>query len=116
MAPNSFNKQVTTLFVPESSNYPGLDFFIWSHVDHVLMAFQVTVKNPFTSHPKINEGSEICKQWLDFCFADLKQNPIDIYWIIPKSCVGKPKKFNDRVILLEELRGDFPALQKLSLQ
>ena len=79
------------------------------------MAFQVTVKNPFTSHPKINEASKICKQWLDFCFADLKQNPIDIYWIIPKSCVGQPKGFKGRIVLLEDLHADFPALQKLKL-
>jgi hypothetical protein len=114
---NSFNHQVMTLFVPKSPNYPGLDYFIWNPHDLVLMAFQVTVKNPFTSHSKINGASENCKLWLDFCFHGLVvKKPMEVYWIIPKSCVGKPKNFDDRVILLEDLWCDFPALQKLLLQ
>ena len=114
--PNSFNQQVMTLFVPKSPNYPGFDYFIWNPVDLVLMAFQVTVKNPFTSHPKIDGASENCKGWLDFCFHGLEKKPMEVYWIVPGSCVGKPKNFKDRVILLEDLCGDFPPLQKLSLQ
>jgi hypothetical protein len=111
-----FNQRVITLFVPRSPNYPGLDYFIWNPVDLVLMAFQITVKNPFTTHPKIDGMSENCALWLDFCFDGLEKKPMEVYWIIPKSCVGQPKDCKDRVILLEDLWGDFPALQKLSLQ
>ena len=112
---NAFNQRVITLFVPKSSNYPGLDFFIWNPFDSVLMAFQVTVNNPFTSHRKIDGSSENCKLWLDFCFDGLPQKPLDIYWVIPKSCVGKPKNFEERLVLLEDLLVDFPALNKLTL-
>ncbi len=111
-----FNQRVITLFVPRSPNYPGLDYFIWNPVDLVLMAFQITVKNPFTTHPKIDGMSKNCALWLDFCFDGLEKKPMEVYWIIPKSCVGQPKDCKDRVILLEDLWGDFPALQKLSLQ
>ena len=111
-----FKQRVMTLFVPRSPNYPGLDYFIWNPVDLVLMACQITVKNPFTSHPKIDGTSENCALWLDFCFDGPKKKPMEGYWIIPKSCVGQPKDFKGRVILLEDLWGDFPALQKFSLQ
>lgn len=33
---NSFNQRVTTLFVPESSNYPGLDLFIQRLTEQVI--------------------------------------------------------------------------------
>jgi 5-formyltetrahydrofolate cyclo-ligase len=75
---NAFNQRVITLFVPKSSNYPGLGFFIWNPVDEVLMAFQVTVKNPFKTHPKIDRASYNCILWLDFCFDGLDKKPMDI--------------------------------------
>ena len=28
---------------------------------------------------------------------------MEVYWIVPGSCVGQPKDFKDRVILLEDL-------------
>ncbi|KAI3659379.1 hypothetical protein MP638_001301 [Amoeboaphelidium occidentale] len=111
-----FARGLTTSFIPKSSNYPGLDFFIWNPHNETLMAFQVTVKGSFTSHPKIDGNSDNCKLWLDFCYGDLVQKPMEIYWIIPQSCVGKPKNFHDRVIILEDLWDAFPALQKLTLQ
>ncbi|KAJ3319347.1 hypothetical protein HDV06_006374 [Boothiomyces sp. JEL0866] len=110
----AFNQRMVTLFVPKSPNYPGLDFFIWNPQEE-LMAFQITVKQPFSSHPKIDGANDNCKSWLDFCFDGLVQKPIKVYWIIPKSCVGQPKGFKGRVILLEELHDDFPALKKLCL-
>jgi hypothetical protein len=111
----SFNRRTSTVFVPISSNYPVLDFFIWNPSDEILMAFQVTVKQPLTSHPKIDGADDNCKSWLTFCST---QNPIEIYWIIPQTCVGKPMDFKDRVVLLQELSSDndLPALQKFSLQ
>ena len=67
------------------------------------MAFQVTVRQSFTSHPKMDGSNENCKLWLDFCFDALAQGPIEVYWIISKGCIGNPKNFRDRVILLDEL-------------
>ena len=80
------------------------------------MAFQITVKHPFTSHPKMDGASDNCKLWLDLRFGALVQKPIEVYWIIPESCVGKPKDFEDHVVFLEELYEDLPALKKLTLR
>ena len=101
--PNSFNRKASTLFLPKSPNYPGLDFFIWNPVEEILMGFQVTVKQPFTSHPKIDGASDNCKLWLDFCYGNSDKKPMEVYWIVPKSCVGKLKNFEDRVVLLDDL-------------
>jgi hypothetical protein len=111
---HSFNRRNSTLFIPKSPNYPGLDFFIWNSSEEVIMAFQVTVKQPFTSHPKIDEANN--NLWLDFCFGTSAKRSMEVYWMVPRICVGKPKKFNGRVVLLEELYDDFPALRKLTLQ
>ena len=111
----SFNKSVSTLFVPVSCNYPGFDFFIWNDPEQVLMAFHVTVKNPFTLDSKMSGLNDHCQLWLDFCFNGMDQNPIEVYWIIPESCIGNPNDFKDHVILFEDLYEDLPALRKLDL-
>jgi hypothetical protein len=94
--PNSFNRKASTLFTRNSGNYPGFDFYIWNSFEKVLMAFQVTVMQPFTSHPKIDGVCENCKSWLNFCFGELVQKPIEIYWIIPEISIGKTNNFKDR--------------------
>jgi hypothetical protein len=70
----------------------------------------------FTSHRIINNLDEFCQSWLDFCFGTLVQKPIKIYWIVPESCLGSPKGFKDKVILVKDLYEDFPALRKLVLK
>ncbi|OAJ44408.1 hypothetical protein BDEG_27636 [Batrachochytrium dendrobatidis JEL423] len=52
----SFQKNVTTLFVPESPNYPRFDFFLWDSDRQLMMGFQVTVLNPFSEHPKMTNS------------------------------------------------------------
>jgi hypothetical protein len=107
----SLENRATTLFVPKS--YPEFDFFVWNADEQVLMAFQVTVTKPFTSHPKIDGTSDNCKLWLNFCFKDSAQKPMEVYWIT-SSCVGNPENFEgSRIIIFDELYEDFPALEKI---
>jgi hypothetical protein len=113
----SFHKNNTTLFVPESPNYPEFDFFLWDSTRQLLMGFQVTVCNPFSRHPKMT-NSQI---WQQFCFGDSDEqppSPMEMYWVVPKCCVGKDHEsvVNDFIILFEDLINDFPALGKLILQ
>ena len=77
----SFRKNVTTLFVPESPNYP---FFLWDSSGQLMMGFQVTVLNPFSKHPKMANS----QMWQQFCFGNSKQTPMELYWIVPKCCIG----------------------------
>jgi len=111
---SSFDSLKTTLFIPKSSNYPGFDFLIWES-NGILSAYQVTVMKPFTSHQKINAASDHCKSWLDFCFEAKDKNPIEIYWIIPQSCLGTPRNSGINLILIDEMYDDFPAFKKLNL-
>ena len=110
----SFRKDVTTLFVPDSPNYPRFDFFIWDSDRLLLMGFQVTVLNPFYDHPKMTN----LKLWQTFCFGKSKQTRMELYWVVPKCCVGKKTDsvVNDSIILFDDLVSYFPALGKLVLR
>jgi hypothetical protein len=110
----SFRKNVTTLFVPESPNYPTFDFFLWDSDRQLIMGFQVTLLNPFSNHAKMTNS----QLWQRYCFGNSKQTPMELYWVIPKCCVGSNTEsvVNDSVILFDELVSDFPALGKLVLQ
>jgi hypothetical protein len=110
----SFHKKLTTLFVPNSPNYPRFDFFLWDSERQILMGFQVTVLNPFSDHPKMTNS----QTWQRFCFGNSKQTPMELYWVVPKSCIGvdSASVVNDSIILFEDLISDFPALAKLTLQ
>ena len=110
----SFHKNLTTLFVPDSPNYPRFDFFLWDSERQVMMGFQVTVLNPFSDHPKMT-NSQI---WQRFCFGNSKQTPMELYWVVPKRCIGADTAsvVNDSIILFDDLISDFPALGKLILQ
>ena len=108
----SFHKNVTTLYVPDSPNYPRFDFFLWDSDRQLMMGFQVTVLNP-SDHPKMTNS----QLWQRFCFGNAKQTPMELYWVIPKCCARKNTEsvVNDCIILFEDLVSDFPALGKLVL-
>ena len=109
-----FNKKLTTIFIPDSSNYPGFDFFIWDSQELKILGFQVTVANPFIKHSKI-DGVPNCVSWVEFCGAE---HAMDIYWIIPEACIpitSSEKAVGHSVITFEDLRNDYPALSKLKI-
>jgi hypothetical protein len=110
---SSLQKNVTTLFVPDSPNYPS-DFFLWDSDRQLLMGFQATVLNPFTDHPKRTNS----ETWERFCFGTSKPTPTEFYWVLPKCCVGAITESvgNDSIILFDDLTSDFPALGELVLQ
>ena len=74
------------------------------------MGFQVT---PFSNHPKMANS----QLWQRFCFGNSKQTPMELYWVIPKCCVGTNTEsdLNDSIIFFDELVSDFPALGKFNL-
>ncbi|KAK6093399.1 hypothetical protein MT418_006025 [Batrachochytrium dendrobatidis] len=108
----SFHKNITSLFVPESPNYPRFDFFLWDSKRQIMMGFQVTVHNPFSDHPKMTNS----QTWQRFCFGNSKQTPMELYWVVPKRCIGTDTAsvVDDSIILFEDLISDFPALGKLN--
>ncbi|KAI3658488.1 hypothetical protein MP638_001914 [Amoeboaphelidium occidentale] len=114
---SSFNPRVTTLFIPECSNYPGFDLFLWDSKRKVLMGFQITLQKPFSSHRKMNGAGDNGKRWKELCFGDSNHEGMELYWIVPRSCVGtNTAEVKDYVVLLDELHDTFPALRNLDLQ
>jgi len=113
-----FNYHESRLFIPSSPNYPGFDFFIWNHIDEVIMAFQVTVQKPFTGHSMVTDReSENYKLWLNIFFERFGKpvKSMEVYWITHSTCLGKSPNFFDHIILLDDFLYDFPALLKLRL-
>ncbi|KAJ3025957.1 UNVERIFIED_CONTAM: hypothetical protein HDU68_006429 [Siphonaria sp. JEL0065] len=113
---SSFNRKCSTLFIPQSVVYPGFDFFIWDSKSFNLLAFQVTIAKPFYEHPKLDSVSarENCNNWKVFCNA----NAVNVYWIIPKGCVGGPKSkkvVGRNVVLFESLWNDYPSLEHVEI-
>ena len=111
---SSFRSNITTLFVLDSPNYPRFDFFVWDSIRKILIGFQVTVGQPFTDHPRIQNSQD----WLTFCYGDMEQTAMELYWIVPRRCAGRNLKRNvdECIIFFEDLVKDFPALGKLELQ
>ncbi|ORY38883.1 hypothetical protein BCR33DRAFT_720533 [Rhizoclosmatium globosum] len=111
----SFNPNRSTLFVPESVNYPGYDFFIWNSKTKTISAFQVTIRNPFYNHAKIDSTSaqQNCAHWMTYCSAKSSE----VYWVTPKSCLGgKSKKAEGNlVVLFESISKHYPALEHLTV-
>lgn len=114
---DSFQEGVPTLFVPGSVNYPMFDFVIWDSLRQCLMCFQITVLNQFYVHASMTNSTK----WQKFCWInDEKQNPMEFYWVVPKSCIGNvskpPSVANDLIVFFEDLISDFPELGKLVLE
>ena len=111
---SSFKSNVTTLFVPDSPNYPRFDFFLWNSERQILMGFQVTVRSPFTDHPKMSNSQD----WQRFCFGKCKQTAMELYWVVPERCIGTDfdSVKEDYIVYFEDLANEFPALPKLVLQ
>jgi hypothetical protein len=107
----SFRTGTTTLFVPDSPNYPAFDFFIWDSGRETLMGFQITLISPFTRHPRMTNN----QNWLNFCFGESKQTPMELFWVVPERCIGaNPSSVaGDYIILFEDLLKDFPALRNI---
>ena len=75
------------------------DFFLWDSDRQLMMGFQVTVRNPFSDHPKMTNS----QLWQKFCFGNAQQTPMELYWVIPKCCVGSDIQsvLNEHQILLK---------------
>jgi hypothetical protein len=103
----SFKSIRTTIFVPGSSNYPGFDFFVWDSKRNKLLAFQVTVTNPFTEHKKLDSSAVLAniEKWKGFCRTDL----VELHWIIPKSCWRTSIACHDNVVFFEDIYEDLIA-------
>lgn len=48
--PDAVDPNVSTLFIPQTSNYPNVDFILWDKESSTLWAVQVTILDPIKTH------------------------------------------------------------------
>ena len=103
------------LFIPESPDYPGVDFLIWDLDEKVLLAFQVTIdrlndrKNAdhFTTG---DDSPSLQTKWANLCGID--EDNVYFVWIASNSTADKvtnrmPNKLR---VSFSNINGQFPAL------
>ncbi|CAG8439181.1 12766_t:CDS:1 [Cetraspora pellucida] len=112
--PNKFNQKLTILFLPLSSNYPGVDFLIWDSKGKILYAFQITIgllNNHIESKKKFMTGNLIDK-WAFMC--EVKRKDVKFVWIAPRSVLENST--DSLHLTFSCIKDRFPALDNLRLQ
>jgi hypothetical protein len=110
-AASSFSMLQSTLFITYSSQYPGLDYFIWDSQQGKLFAVKVTVRRPMSKHKKPN--SELLSSWA----ALFEVEHVLVLWVVPADCVTTGKlQENNYIVLLNSLERKYPALANLQLK
>ena len=113
-AASSFSRLQTTLFVPFSSQYPRLNYFIWDSRAGKLFAVQVTFRGPMSKHKK--PEADIISSWARF--VQVKASDVLVLWVVPSESVTprfRIQKYN-YFVSLESLKTRYPALANVKLQ
>jgi hypothetical protein len=114
---SSFKVYRNVLFFPESPDYPGVDFLIWSTEDEVLLAFQIAINklNDRKNADNFINGSNgsLKNKWANLFRIDeskvyfiLIAHDNDIYKVTKSS-------FNELYIPFSNIKDQFPALAGL---
>ena len=58
------------------------------------------------------------QDWLTFCFGETEPTPMELYWIVPKSCAegNHEKVWNGYIVYFEDLAKEFPAVSRIALR
>ncbi|CAG8684417.1 11655_t:CDS:2 [Dentiscutata heterogama] len=89
----SFNVEKNALFLPQSDNYPGVDFLIWDHYSKILFLFQVTIGS-LANHRKskgnfmTGEGS-LKNKWATLC--NIEESKVKFIWLAPDEILKNDK-------------------------
>ncbi|CAG8527089.1 27915_t:CDS:2 [Dentiscutata erythropus] len=111
----SFDVNLNTLFIPLSSNYPGVDFLIWDTIYRELFAFQITISSS-TSHRKSKnnfmEGENSLKsKWATLC--GIENDKVKFIWLVPDSFIKNDNSKESLYLSFSSIKDQFPALDDL---
>jgi hypothetical protein len=113
---STIQKSYTTLIVPTSSVFPGIDFFIWDSVNNRLLAIQVTVQQSLRAH------MEKCKfDWESWSlFFEIDPSQFFTLWMAPTQCIDVncvvENSLQNYIVEFSSLVNFCPALDKLVLR
>ncbi|KAF0528499.1 hypothetical protein F8M41_013123 [Gigaspora margarita] len=114
----SFNLEKNALFLPQSDNYPGVDFLIWDHYSKILFSFQVTIGS-LANHRKSRDdfmtgkdGKDSLKnKWATLC--NTKGNKVKFIWLAPDDILKNDKSKDSLHLLFSDIKNQFPVLGDL---
>jgi hypothetical protein len=89
----TIQESLCSLIVPTSSEYPGIDFFIWNPegLKNVLLAVQVTIKKSLRAH--MRKCKFKCADWCQF--LGIRHTSVRTLWMAPNECIGVDKELSN---------------------
>ncbi|CAG8787851.1 5620_t:CDS:2, partial [Dentiscutata erythropus] len=110
-----FNMEKNALFLPQSDNYPGVDFLVWDHCSKILFSFQVTIDS-LANHRKskdnfmTGEGS-LKNKWATLC--NTEGNKVKFIWLAPDDILKNDKSKDSLHLSFSNIKNQFPVLGDL---
>ena len=113
---DQFDLTYKVLFIPESPNYPGVDFLIWDSENKELSGFQITIggiKNHRKSVDSFLAGN-LKEKWKNLC--KINEDKFFFVWVIPDNAVEEITNdgYDNLYIPFSNIRFQFPALTPLA--
>ncbi|RIB24536.1 hypothetical protein C2G38_2139225 [Gigaspora rosea] len=109
----SFNVKKKVLFLPQSDNYPGVDFFIWDNSRKILFSFQVTI-GTLASHKTSKDNfmnGELRNKWAALCSTE--ESNVKFIWLAPDDILKKDKDKDSLHLSFSSIKNQFPVLGDL---
>ncbi|RIA87884.1 hypothetical protein C1645_695657, partial [Glomus cerebriforme] len=111
---NDLTEYNDLLFIPESSNYPGVDFLIWNRDDKVIFAFQITIselndRKNIDNFMIKSDGLSLRSKWANL--FGINESKIYLIWIVQDNIINKfIKKHSNRLYIpFSSIKNQFPA-------
>ncbi|GBB85238.1 hypothetical protein RclHR1_01180015 [Rhizophagus clarus] len=116
-----FKVHQNVLFIPESPNYPGVDFLIWNFEDKILFAFQIAIsklndRKNADNFTKGRNSPSLKNKWANL--FEIDESNVYFIWIVPDSIVDKDTnslfgKLHASIVSFSNIEDQFPALADL---
>ncbi|CAG8642951.1 9513_t:CDS:2, partial [Gigaspora rosea] len=101
----SFNVEKNVLFLPQSDNYPGVDFLIWDNSLTIgTLASHKTSKDNFMN-------GELKNKWAALCST--KESNVKFIWLAPDDILKKDKDKDSLHLSFSSIKNQFPVLGDL---
>jgi len=108
------NWKKPAILVPDLSNYPDVDVFVWDPAGEVMYALQFTVTTPLKHGRRLFDMKDYClaelwKQNIQGCGCQIQE--IKMLWLLVDRSVNSSGYNNDLVVIAAELESQFPLLR-----
>ncbi|RIB28453.1 hypothetical protein C2G38_2157877 [Gigaspora rosea] len=110
----SFNVEKNVLFLPQSDNYPGVDFLIWDNCRKILFSFQVTIGS-LANHRRNKDSfmtGELKNKWATLC--NTEESKVKFIRLAPDDILKNDKSKDSLHLSFSSIKNQFPVLGDLN--